>query len=119
MPDNEENEEVKNGEDTGAETSDDASSSSEESLKKPFENLDLNVWRCFGIEHPVDKSWVSLCIRSRTLGWEETNQEELQLSLKTNVDESYLRIATFFLTDLDDDMKYTCFFDNMKCMWGV
>lgn len=60
MPDKEENEEKKEeGKEEGAGEKD-----SGEVQKKPFDNLDLNVWRCFGIQHPKSKSWVSLCVRS-------------------------------------------------------
>lgn len=59
MPDKEENEEKKEEGKEGAREKD-----SREVQKKPFDNLDLNVWRCFGIQHPKSKSWVSLCVRS-------------------------------------------------------
>lgn len=84
----------------------------EEQAIKPFSNLDLNEWYCFGIEHPKENSWVNLCMRSRTLGWKKVNVKMLERSLAQNVDASYLYLASFYLTDLDDDTKYLCFFDN-------
>ena len=87
--------------------------------QKPFENLDLNEWYCFGIEHPKENSWTTIALKSRTLGWKAIDVKKLENSLRQNVDSSYLFLASFYLTNLDDDMKYLCFFDNQKGMWGL
>lgn len=91
----------------------------DEEKANPFDNLDLNEWYCFGIEHPKKSSWAYICMKSRTLGWKAIDVKKLENSLRQNVDASYICLASFYLTNLDDDMKYLCFFDNQKCMWGL
>ena len=50
--------------------------------QKPFENLDLNEWYCFGIEHPKENSWITIALKSRTLGWKAIDVKKLENSLR-------------------------------------
>lgn len=54
----------------------------EKEKANPFENLDLNEWYCFGIEHPKKDSWAYICMKSRTLGWNAIDAKKLENSLR-------------------------------------
>lgn len=85
-----------------------------------FQNLDLREAYCFGWEPKAkDKCWYNLSVKSRTLGWKSTDVKALEQSLKQNVDACYFYLASFYFTDVDSDVKYFCFFDNSKSLWGL
>ena len=84
-----------------------------------FSGLSLVKATCFGYSHPKSKSWVNLSNAIIDKGWNTINTSDLESNLMHNVERSYYAIATFILSNANDDMKYKLWFDNNKTMWKV
>lgn len=115
MPD----EEVKNKDEmTGNE--DAGSQENAEEQQKPFQNLDLKKATCFGWQLGNKKNgWTAKAVLAKQFGWKNADVEGIEFSLKANVDECYLSLASFEFMDLDDDTRWHAWFDNSKMMWKL
>ena len=86
---------------------------------EPFAGLDLRAAKCFGYSVPEEKCWKYIADQADNLGWSNVDVKQLERNLAKNVEQSYLTIAQFKLTDVDDDTNYTLSFDNNKSMWHL
>ena len=86
---------------------------------EPFAGLDLRAAKCFGYSVPEEKCWKFIADQADNLGWSNVDVKQLENNLAMNVEQSYLTIAQFKLTNVDDDMEYTLSFDNNKSMWHL
>ena len=88
-------------------------------VDEPFSGLDLRSALCFGYSTPFSKCWKCLADQSEEVGYKLIDQTQLEKSLEQDVERSYLKIAQFKLVDVDDDMKYSLWFDNNKALWNI
>ena len=88
-------------------------------VDKPFSGLDLRSALCFGYSIPFSKCWKHLADQSEEVGYKLIDHAQLEKSLEQDVQRSYLTIAQFKLVDVDDDMKYSLWFDNNKALWNI
>ena len=86
---------------------------------EPFAGLDLRAAKCFGYSVPEEKCWKYIADQADNLGCSNVDVKQLERNLAKNVEQSYLTIAQFKLTDVDDDTNYTLSFDNNKSMWHL
>ena len=84
-----------------------------------FEGLDLRSAVCFGYSSPKAHSWTQLAENAATVGWKNADIRQLAKDLAVNVERCYHKIAQFKLTNVNDDMTYTVWFDNNKNLWDV
>ena len=85
----------------------------------PFAGLDLRKAHCFGFQMPEKSCWKSLADQADDIGWELIDKRMLEKSLTRDVEDSYMKIAQFKLTNVDDGMSYDVWFDNNKQLWNV
>lgn len=105
-------------EDVLAEASEEASTASDEPTNE-FDGLDLRKASCFGYSFPKASSWTNLAEVALDKGWENIDADKLQDSLMHNIEKCYYKIAQFKLSNVNDDMKYSLWFDNNKGLWDL
>lgn len=116
----EENPEETAAEETAEEQTSEESAQENSEEQKPFSALDLREAYVFGWEkNPTKKCWYNLSLQARALGWDKANIQQLESSLKTNVEACYFHLASLYFIDLEDDTRYHAWFDTMKMLWGL
>ena len=90
-----------------------------EEISKPFSGLDLRAAHCFGYRVPKERCWTYIAKQAEDAGWNLVDAQQLEKSLAKDVEDSYLKIAEFKLTNVDDDMSYSLWFDNNKALWSI
>lgn len=106
------------GDDAGAEDTENAGQDQKKDNDE-FSGLALVKCSCFGYMYPKSSSWVNLSQAVDDKGWSNVNQKQIESSLMHNVEQCYYSIASFILSNANDDMKYRLWFDNNKSMWKV
>ncbi len=86
---------------------------------KPFAGLDARHIGCFGARGVQSKSWATIADQADDVGWKLVDTKQLEKSLAQDVDASYMKVAQATFVNVDDDMPYTCWFDNNKMLWGL
>lgn len=118
MPDEEDKKPAEENDEEQNETAETTDDAAEET--KPFSNLDGKDVFVFGWEpNAENKCWYNLSLKEKAFGWDSTNVKDIEISLKKNVDACYFYIASLYFVDLDDDIRYHAFFDNMKGLWKL
>ena len=85
----------------------------------PFAGLDLRSAKCFGYSVPETKNWKYLADQADDVGWKLIDVKTLERNLTKDVEDSYFKIAQFNLTNVDDDIDYSLWYDNNKALWEV
>lgn len=91
----------------------------EKQINKPFQNLDLKSIQMFGAMSKNVPNWIDLAQQSKTFGWKKTDRKSLEKSLAKNVEQSYFRIISFSIVDLDNDIEWRASFQNDKGLWNL
>lgn len=86
---------------------------------EPFAGLDLRYAKCFGYSVPEEKNWKYLADQADNLGWNNVDVKQLEKNLTQDVEKSYMKIAQFKLTNVDDETDYILSFDNNKSLWDL
>ena len=86
---------------------------------EPFVGLDLRYAKCFGYSVPEQKNWKFLADQADDLGWKNIDFKQLEKNLTKDVEASYMNIAYFKLTNVDDETDYVLSFDNNKSLWNL
>lgn len=87
---------------------------------KPFSSLDGKEVYVFGWEpNPKARCWYDLSLQAKTYGYTEDLLQKIERSLKQNVDACYFQLASLYFIDLEDDMRWHAYFDNMKGLWKL
>ena len=86
---------------------------------EPFAGLDLRYAKCFGYSVPEEKNWKYLADQADNLGWNNVDVKQLEKNLTKDVEQSYMKIAQFKLTNVDDETDYVLSFDNNKSLWSL
>ena len=86
---------------------------------EPFAGLDLRYAKCFGYSVPEEKNWKYLADQADNLGWKNVDVKQLEKNLTKDVEQCYMNIAYFKLTNVDDETDYVLSFDNNKSLWNL
>lgn len=98
----------------------DAEDEKEEELAKPFSSLDGKEVYVFGWEpNPKARCWYDLSLQAKTYGYTEDLMRKIERSLQQNVNACYFQLASLYFVDLEDEMRYHAYFDNMKGLWKL
>lgn len=84
-----------------------------------FDGLDLRYATCFGYGCPKVDSWTNLANVAIDKGWNNIDVQQLEDSLMHNIEACYYKIAQFKLENVEDDMRYSLWFDNNRGLWNV
>lgn len=115
-----ENEEEENKEGSEENAQPEDSTDDEELISdEPFAGLDLRYAKCFGYSVPEQKNWKFLADQADDLGWKNIDFKQLEKNLTKDVEQSYMNIAYFKLTNVDDETDYILSFDNNKSLWSL
>lgn len=103
-----------------SEDGEDAEAEKDEEAAKPFSSLDGKEVYVFGWEpNPKARCWYDLSLQAKTYGYTEDLMQKIERSLQQNVDACYFQLASLYFIDLEDEMGYHAYFDNMKGLWKL
>ena len=88
-------------------------------VDEPFSGLDLRKARCFGYSVPQQNNWLYNAHQADDVGWPNIDKEALEKNLTKDVEKSYMSIAQYKLTNIDDETAYDLWFDNNKELWSL
>ena len=107
-------------EDNDAESKDEEDAEDEKEAAKPFSSLDGKEVYVFGWEpNPKARCWYDLSLQAKTYGYTADLMQKIERSLQQNVDACYFQLASLYFVDLEDEMRYHAYFDNMKGLWKL